>query len=362
MATNYSDRISTKPLIASSSVYSITDLDRLPLNRHRQSASLKSLLLAAATLLVVLLTAIVVYLVVSLCLVQQQLTTVSRELTSASNRLDRVEKELRGAQKDYRTLPEEFKRSENRTATNLPTMLQRMNTERHNNRKRHRIGKREATSGSPTSAVKKPKKDRRDSRDRQMRLVWKYVKDFRSEIESVRNEVAHPSALMVLPSGRQNSYEDFASKDDNALQWVVENNNLFDMQDFTQPVTQLVVKTAGTYFIYLQITYNGQSKSVNPTCSHMVMLRNSIHPDRYKPLLHGSTTQYKLGRVIRFPLHGDEVRAIDTVHQSGVFQLTVGDRIYVKPDDFSHDCIVSPIKDKTFFGVFRLQSNFIEYD
>jgi hypothetical protein len=130
-------------------------------------------------------------------------------------------------------------------------------------------------------------------------------------------------------------------------------------------MSELVVRTSGLYFIYVQMTYTGRMKDAvtMPACSHQLMLQydrpgNISNLAKPESLLQGTLTQYKLGRRIFVKETGDDVSAYDSVYTAGVFELAANDRLYLTFDSYSIHCTVSDHSDKTFIGGYLIQRRY----
>lgn len=360
------------------SIHVIANLDDdLPLvqRRRRQVSPLALPCVAVgAGICLTALVATVTYLVVSNCRLQAQVTAAQEQTASTKERLDRLVREhleLHSQDRRHKKTSRDGRdskvpmntRADSKQNYSLDLTIE---TKAHTVRKRdvskteiksERSKQNSDRSVSDTSERSRLRRSKRENRQINKRLGYlsENMQTLRRNYRRDLNNLAHPSARMVLPPTPDiDEFTDQlpSSGKDNVITWKAEHNALFETDDSAH----FTVKTPGAYFVYLQVTYNGQERRVNPTCSHIVMSENSKH-NRTRLLLYGSTTQYNLGGLIRLSATGEEIKATDSVHVSGVFHLMSGDRLYVRPDDFSRLCVVSNFRDQTFFGAFRLQSS-----
>jgi hypothetical protein len=181
----------------------------------------------------------------------------------------------------------------------------------------------------------------------------------------------HPSAHMALLVNDDRNISEDLPPTNEPFRWTAHRSNASHntVFEFDGDYSRLVVQSSGTYYIYVQVMYNGRTSSrrKHPTCSHTVKLITSPDGDSsgtgpstsrvsVVDLLYASTTQVQLGGPIHVLSDGRQVAAYDSTFAAGIFHLEENDILIVQPDDFSQYCRVIPHTDCTFLGAHRLQS------
>ncbi|CAD5124951.1 DgyrCDS13195 [Dimorphilus gyrociliatus] len=149
----------------------------------------------------------------------------------------------------------------------------------------------------------------------------------------------------------------YLGKNNNNAEYTKKPRQRFEWQDkpkvstgtrhliFNKNENAIQILKSGIYFLYAQTEVSGFIGYAKVrTCSVETVKRSSTND--VQTLMLSQRTQ----NILDSP----EVRRLDTVGHQGIFNLSKGDLIYLKPLDVSAECKYQLASDRTFLGGFKL--------